>query len=168
MTRRLMIWLPLLLVAQLGLVGLAVLPQLTARATGTEIRLRVEPVDPIDPFRGAYVTLSYPDLRRNDSSSAEGGAGSMEDGERGPVYVSLARRGDVWVATDWSRTRPDGGRYLTCDDRQWQIRCGIESYFLPQADAARVQGEVDEGRLLAVVKVDERGHAALTGLEYAG
>ena len=63
MTRRLAIWLPVLLVAQLALVALAVFPQLSARATGEELRLRVEPVDPIDPFRGAYVTLGYPDLR---------------------------------------------------------------------------------------------------------
>ena len=68
--RRLRLWLPLLLVLQLALVGLAVLPQLSARVAGDEIVLRVQPVDPIDPFRGAYVTLGYPDLRHNDAESA--------------------------------------------------------------------------------------------------
>jgi uncharacterized membrane-anchored protein len=163
--RRLALWLPLLFVLQLLLVGLAVLPQLSARATGDEIRLAVEPVDPIDPFRGAYVTLGYPDLRRNDSTSADGGAGSMEDGEKGAVFVSLARKGDVWAATDWSRSRPSSGRYLRCDDHAWQIRCGIESYFLPQDEAAKVQDQVSEGTLVAVVKVDSRGNAAIVGLE---
>ncbi len=165
MTRRIVIWLPVLLLAQLALVALAVLPQLSARATGDEIRLRVEPVDPIDPFRGAYVTLGYPDLRHDDSSSPEGGMGSMEDGGDGPVYVSLTRSGDVWTATRWARTRPAEGHYLRCDDHGWQIRCGIESYFLPQDEAARVQGEVRDGELVAVVKVDGRGNAALVGLE---
>ena len=157
--------LPLLFVLQLLLVGLAVLPQLSARTAGDEIRLRVQPVDPIDPFRGAYVTLDYPDLRRNDSSSGDGGAGSMEDGEKGAVYVSLARSGDVWEATGWSRSRPSKGRYLSCNDRGWQIRCGIESYFLPQDEASRVQDEVRDGKLVAVVKVDGRGNAAIVALE---
>ncbi len=47
---------------QLALVGVAVAPRLSARLTGDEYRLRVAPVDPIDPFRGAYVDLDYPDL----------------------------------------------------------------------------------------------------------
>ncbi len=165
MTRRLAVWLPLLLLAQLALVALAVLPQLSARVAGEEIRLRVRPVDPIDPFRGAYVTLGYPGLRRNDAESVEGGSGSMEDGEKGTVYVSLTRSGEVWTATDWSRTRPSEGRYLRCDDHGWQVRCGIESFFLPQDEAAAVQGDVREGRLVAVVKVDGRGNAAIVGLE---
>ena len=163
--RRLRLWLPLLLVLQLALVGLAVLPQLSARVAGDEIVLRVQPVDPIDPFRGAYVTLGYPDLRHNDAESADGGMGSMEDGEeKGEVFVSLARKGEVWVATDWSRERPTEGRYLRCNDRDWQIRCGIESYFLPQDEARRVQDEVTDGKLVAVVKVDGHGNAAIVGL----
>jgi uncharacterized membrane-anchored protein len=165
--RRLAILLPLLFLLQLVLVGLAVGPQLSARVAGDELRLRVEPVDPIDPFRGAYVTLGYPDLRRNDSESAEGGNGSMEDGESGAVYVSLKQEGDVWVADEWSRERPSDGRYLRCDDRDWQIRCGIESYFLPQDEAAAVEQDVRDGELVAVVKVDGRGNAAITGLEPA-
>jgi uncharacterized membrane-anchored protein len=162
--RRLALWLPLLFVLQLLLVGLAVLPQLSARVAGDEIRLRVEPIDPIDPFRGAYVTLGYPDLRR-ESDGGEGGMGSMDDGKKGAVFVSLERKGDVWVAKDWSRERPSSGRYLRCDDHDWQLRCGIESYFLPQDEASQVQGDVTSGKLLAVVKVDGRGNAAIVGLE---
>ena len=164
--RRLALWLPILFLVQLVLVGLAVYPQLSARVAGDEIRLRVEPVDPIDPFRGAYVTLGYPDLRRNASEDFQGGLGSMEDGERGgDVFITLVREGDVWVAKDWTRERPGSGRYLSCNDRDWQIRCGIESYFLPQDEARAVEEDVREGRLVAVVKVDGRGNAAVVGLE---
>lgn len=46
----------------LALLAVAVWPQLSARFTGDEVVLRVQPVDPIDPFRGAYVDLGYPDL----------------------------------------------------------------------------------------------------------
>ena len=47
---------------QLGLLGGVLWPQLSARVAGEEYRFAVEPVDPIDPFRGAYVVLGYPDL----------------------------------------------------------------------------------------------------------
>lgn len=59
---------------QLVLVGVAVAPSLSARVTGEEYRLAVAPVDPVDPFRGAYVTLSYPALTaaRGDGSSMSG------------------------------------------------------------------------------------------------
>src|SRR4029078_7535393 len=47
---------------QLVLLAVAVAPRVSPRLTGDEYLLRVAPVDPIDPFRGAYVDLDYPDL----------------------------------------------------------------------------------------------------------
>jgi uncharacterized membrane-anchored protein len=161
MTRRTMVMLPVLLAVQLALVAVGVLPQLSARASGDEIMLRVEPVDPIDPFRGAYVALGYPDLRHDDADSFDGGMGSMEDGESGTVFVSLRQEGDIWVAEDWSRSRPTEGTYLRCSDRSWQVRCGIESWFLPQDDAREMEDAVTSGDVLAKVEVDRWGNAAL-------
>jgi uncharacterized membrane-anchored protein len=143
---------------QLALVGVAVAPRLSARMTGDEYRLRVAPVDPIDPFRGAYVALDYPDIR----SDAE------DDGEDlGPLYVSLVPDGDVWVASGYLRERPAEGPYLACDDRDWSTKCGIESLFLPQDEAAAMEEDVAGGSMVAVVKVDSRGHAALVRVEKA-
>jgi uncharacterized membrane-anchored protein len=141
---------------QLALVGAAVAPRLSARLTGDEYRLRVAPTDPIDPFRGAYVDLSYPALRDADDQV---GSGS------GPVYVTLVRDGDVWTAGEVTRQRPHDAPYLACDDRDWRLRCGIESWFLPQDEAAAMQRRVDGGSMVAVVKVDGRGHAALVRVE---
>jgi uncharacterized membrane-anchored protein len=164
MTRRTAVMLPLLLLLQLALVAVGVWPQLSARATGDEVQLRVEPIDPIDPFRGAYVALDYPDLRHGDPEGFggfEGGQGAMDDGGSGPVFVTLRRDGDLWEADDWTRDRPDGGTYLRCDDRSWQIRCGIESWFLPQDEARAMEDAVSAGEVVATVKVDARGNAAL-------
>ncbi len=158
---RLLVMLPLLLLLQTTLVVLAVWPQVSARTTGEEIRVRVRPVDPIDPFRGAYVRLSYPDLRQGTSRAFDGGQGSMEDGESGPVYISLREEGGVWVADDWSRRRPSEGTYLSCSDRSWQITCGIESLFLPQDEAKAMERQVAGGDAVATLKVDGRGNAAL-------
>jgi uncharacterized membrane-anchored protein len=162
MTRsRLLVGLPLLLLLQLVLVGVGVWPQLSARATGDEIRLRVQPLDPIDPFRGAYVTLSYPDLVRNESTGDAGGMGSMEDGDSGEVFAVLRRDGELWAAERWTRERPDDGLYLRCSDRGWQIECGIESWFLPQDEARAMEDDIRTGDVVATVKVDSRGNAAL-------
>ncbi len=143
----------------LALTGVAVYPQLSARLTGEEIRLRVAPADPIDPFRGAYVDLQYPDLNRVGGESR-----ALEDSEPGDVYLTLRRRGEVWVGSSWSRTRPDQGLYLACTDRGWRVRCGIESWFLPQDEAAEMEEAVGDGAI-ATVRVDSRGHAALMDVD---
>jgi uncharacterized membrane-anchored protein len=140
---------------QLALVGVAVAPRLSARLTGDEYLLRVAPVDPIDPFRGAYVDLDYPDLDLDRDTP----------GDEGTVYITLVRDGDVWVASGSTRERPSSTPYLTCDDRDWRLRCGIESLFLPQDEAASMQGDLGDGSMVAVVKVDGRGNAALVRVE---
>lgn len=141
--------------AQLALTGLAVAPQLSARLTGDTYLVRVAPLDPIDPFRGAYVSLDYPDLR----GPAEVASG-LDDGRSGDVYVRLEERDGVWVSAGWSRDRPDEGPYLACDDRGWRVRCGIESWFLPQEDAAAAERLLADGAV-AELRVDGRGNAAV-------
>jgi len=148
-------------VSQLALVTVGVAPQLSARVTGETYLVRVAPVDPIDPFRGAYVALDYPDLRHGGSQSfVEPGHGSLEDGEPGDVYITLVEEDGVWIGEEWSRTRPDDGPYLACDDRSWQVRCGIESWFLPQDDAQDAEQLLRDGAV-AELRVDDRGNAAV-------
>ena len=151
------------LVVQAALVVVAVQAPLSARLSGEEVLLRVEPVDPMDPFRGAYVDLGYPDL--------PGPADEVDRPDadaRGPVYVPLTRQGEVWVGAAATRTRPAAAPYLTCDDSGWRLSCGIESLFLPQDRATAVEEAVREGSLVARVRVDGRGHAALLGVQPAG
>ncbi len=173
-------WVAAAAVVQLLLVPVAVFGQLSARLTGEEILLRVGPVDPIDPFRGAYVALRYPDIEPSESDRKY-----VEDEERGDLYVVLEDRDGVMVAERFSRSRPTEGTYLACDDSGWEVRCGIDSLFLPQDEAARVQRDIDQSGLwteefdengvpledgrdsgyVARIKVDSRGHAAVVGLE---
>jgi uncharacterized membrane-anchored protein len=155
-----------LAIAQLALVGVGVAPQLSARLTGDTYLLEVAPLDPIDPFRGAYVSLDYPGLRHGDSWADGGGLGALDDGERGDVYVTLRREGEVWVADEWTRKRPGGTPYLACDDRSWQVRCGIDSFFLPQDEAAAMELSLADGAY-AEVRIDDRGNAAVVDVREA-
>lgn len=141
-----------------ALVPLAVAGPLSARLTGDEYLLDVEPVDPIDPFRGAYVALGYQGLPNGQQLSER-----REHG--GVAYVPLTRDGDVWTGQAPVSERPESGPFLRCKDEQWQLRCGIESWFLPQDEAYEMEQAVNEGRVVARVRVDSRGNAALVGVE---
>jgi len=138
---------------QLTFVAVAVAPRISARLTGDEYLFRVQALDPIDPFRGAYVDFDYPDLHLD----------RIDD--EGTLYVTLQKEGDVWTASGYTRERPPRAPYLLCADRDWQIRCGIESLFLPQDEAAAMQDALRTGAAVAVVQVDDRGNAALVRVE---
>lgn len=139
---------------QLALVAVAVSGQLSARLTGEEYAFRVAPLDPIDPFRGAYVSLDYPDLPRR--ADLPGG---------GDVYLPLVADGEFWAAGAPVRARPDIGPYLACTDRNGGLECGIDSWFLPQDEAQDLETAVAGGDAVARVRIDDRGHAALVTVE---
>lgn len=149
----------LVALSQLALVGVGVAPQLSARVNGETIHLKVAPVDPIDPFRGAYVVLDYPDLTPPDGSWDYGGESDADH-----LYIVLEERDGLAVGTDWTYERPASGLYLACAPRPWEASCGIDSWFAPQDEALRIEREIASGHAIAEVRVDSRGNAAIVGL----
>ncbi|MGZ4457131.1 MAG: GDYXXLXY domain-containing protein [Nocardioides sp.] len=144
----------LVVVAQLVLVGVAVAPRLSAHVLGDEYRLRVQAYDPLDPFRGAFVQLAYPDLPHSNT------------GRSGQVYLPLHRDGSVWTADPATRTRPDHAPYLTCQRTGGaELHCGIESWFAGQDDARRLGEALTRHDGVATIKVDSHGNAAIVGLD---
>ncbi len=146
-------------VVQLALVALAVTGQLSARLTGEEYLLEVAPVDPIDPFRGAYVALAYPGLPNTDELTERDG----EDGD--VVYVPLVASGELWSGRPAVAERPQEGPFLRCKEEYGDLRCGIDSWFLPQDEARAMEQAVKDGQAVARVRIDSRGHAALVDVE---
>lgn len=153
--------------AQLALTATAVAPQLSARVTGESYLVRVELYDPIDPFRGAYVALAYPDLPATRDAEQTPELPDLE-GPEGRVFVSLTERDGVYVATDWSRERPEEGVFLSCSDGSWSLRCGIESWFVPQDEAAELERELMDSGGIAELRIDSRGNAAIVDLKARG
>jgi uncharacterized membrane-anchored protein len=132
---------------QAALAAWAVQPQLSARLTGEEYRLAVEPVDPIDPFRGAYVQLSYPGLPDELLGSGES-------------YIPLVRDGSLWKGAEPVGKRPRSP-YLACKTHG----CGMHSYFVSEDRARSLERDISSNRLAAVIRVDDRGRAVLIRLE---
>lgn len=147
MTRRL----ALALAVQLALVAWAVGPRLLPHVSGEEYRVAVQPVDPIEPFRGAYVDLDY-------GIRGQGGTG-------GRVWVPLRGDGDVRTLGPVSRGGRPGGPALRCEYGGGRVRCGIESFFASQREALRLERELMAGGAIARLRVDGAGRAVIVGLE---
>ncbi len=153
----------LVCLAQLLVVGVAVSPRLSARILGEEYRVAVRPVDPIDPFRGAYVTLDYPTITAAHTEPA------WEDGAT--VYIPLVPdtapdgAGDaLWRGVEPVTTRPVSGPYVECETDWGSLRCGIDSLFASQERAKELE-RVLAGGAVAVLRVDARGNAAVVAIE---
>ena len=154
MTRRRIVALGVALAVQLALLAAVAGPRLAVRLTGTEYRLAVEPLDPIDPLRGAYVELrlsGVPTFAEREGTvfvplrPADGGRGLL----RGSATVTEA---------------PADGPYLRCA-ADGSVSCGIESFFASQGDARRLGARVAGKGGVARVKIGLGGRAVLVGLE---
>ncbi len=157
----------LVVLLQLGLLTAAVSGQLSARLTGTEYLVRVAPVDPIDPFRGAYVSLVYPDLGVPFRSGVGGQDPGAAPRNTSVVYVPLVRDGEVWRGSTPIAAQPDGPA-LRCHNDNDSLSCGIDSYFLPQDRALAVERAISSGTVLARLRVDGAGHATVIALVVDG
>jgi uncharacterized membrane-anchored protein len=131
-------------------------------AFGDEIRLRAQPVDPLDVFRGNYVVLTY-------EISTLPVLGDVRRGER--VCARLEESGEEWRATYADPGRPSGtvicGRAR--DDagpgEQVGIEYGIETYYASAERGREIESSIARGQLYVVVDLDEDGSARIERLE---
>jgi uncharacterized membrane-anchored protein len=149
--RRLVFW---TLVAVQALVPLGLIAwNEVALARGTEVTLRTVPVDPLDLFRGRYVTLRYEISGLPRPPGAEPGQ---------TVYVALQREGDRWTGDRATRERP-GGTFIRGTVGDGGIVYGIETYYADEDEAPRLEREAREGLDVRVV-LDDDGKARIEGL----
>jgi uncharacterized membrane-anchored protein len=153
MTRRTAFW---VLVALQALVPVAMAGLRQADvAFGQHVLLRVEPVDPRDPFRGQYVALRY----------AIGSASFPDGSSTGTrVYVPLRSDGETWTGTYATTKRPDGGTYIRGRIRGGRIEFGIEQYYADEVEARRLGAALVDRRVYADVALGLDGRATLTRL----
>lgn len=124
-------------------------------ATGTEVRLHVEPVDPLDFFRGEYVALTY------DISTID-----IEPGARpgSTVYVPLSRRGHYWTGDSAELVRPTDVFIRGRVTSPGTVEYGIESYFVEEGEARRWEDAAARGDLYVDVVLDDDGKARIKRL----
>jgi uncharacterized membrane-anchored protein len=121
------------------------------KRSGEHVLIRVEPVDPYDPFRGEYVALSYR-ISRVPHPSA------------GVVYVPLHRDGVAWTGTRAVAKRPASGTFIRGRVDEGAIDFGIETFYVQEGTARRYENAVRDRRLYADVVLHDDGSAQLDDL----
>ncbi len=134
-------------------------------AFGREVRVRAQPVDPVDIFRGNFVVLRY------EFSTVAVGF-EVARGDR--VCVRLEERGDAWTGSFGlpepmgdtaicGRARDDAG-----PGERVEVEYGIETYFASAERAQELERSIARGELYAVLDLDDDGSARVERLEVEG
>lgn len=143
---------------------------------GTEILLKIAPVDPTSPLRGDYATFQY-DISNLDSYQLNGSR--VRNGDT--VYVVLYQSGKYWTARSASLNKPTTGNnqifvkgkvasggiksqsdilpYQQSGRSRLHVVYGVEEYFIPEGKGRNFSFFSKEAA--AGVAVDENGNAAL-------
>ena len=145
---------------------------------GTDVSLKIQPVDPRDPIRGDYVEYQF-DISQLDpilfSETVDYGEG---------VYVPLVKEGEYWIAgSGISTEQPENGLFLRAvvksvpyvhgvpeeeylerdlmfvQNNIITVRYGLEEYFVPEGAGRGVAFTGHETS--ATVSVNDRGLAVL-------
>ena len=72
---------------------------------GTDVLLKIAPVDPRDMLRGDYATFQYSNVSNLDSYISDGQP--IRNGDT--VYVVLRQSGKYWMARNVQKTKPLSG-----------------------------------------------------------
>lgn len=141
---------------------------------GTDVLLKIAPVDPRDILRGDYATFQY-DISNIDSYYAQ--SEQIRNGDA--VYVALQRNGKYYTAQSVQKTKPTGNELFIkgrvesggteseidpFSNRHFggsrlHIIYGIEQYFIPEGTGQNFSFWGKEAA--ARVAIDENGNAAL-------
>lgn len=122
--------------------------------TGEEVKIKVEPLDPYDAFRGRYVSLWYDiDL---DYYERQGRYGILETGEDGFSVVKRV-----------SRERPENGLYLTGKDDDY-FNIPLDRYYMEETLAPKAEEAMSDG-VEAYITVRIKGDkSVISGLYVEG
>lgn len=147
--------------------------KLTILSAGTEVLLKIEPIDPRSPLRGDYLSFQY------NISRLEGYLVRDEARNGDTIYVILRMSGKYWTAEKAQKTKPTGGVFLkgkvvsgglsgrgeffSVQPSVSLIRVvyGVEEYYIPEGKGTSLNLWERGSEAFAKVVVDENGNAVL-------
>ena len=135
-------------------------------AFGDEIKLKAQPVDPLDVFRGNYVVLTYEISRLQVIDDfQQGRTGSA------PTYSSRRPASTARVGRTPTRRGARGrSAAAPADDvragESVGIEYGIETYYASAERAREIESAIARGQLYVVVDLDDDGSARIKRLEF--
>ncbi|MDP3953846.1 MAG: GDYXXLXY domain-containing protein [bacterium] len=153
--------------------------KLSVLAGGTDVLLKIAPVDPRDFLRGDYATFQY-DISNVYSYSGDGykiNGRQIRNGDT--VYIVLRQSGKYWISQGVQTNQPTGSvfikgkvesgglesqnnlfdEYRPFGDGRIHVVYGIEQYFIPEGVGRNFSFWDKEAA--ARVAVDDNGNAVL-------
>ena len=179
---------------QTAAIGWMVWDRISLLKNGREIVLPIIPVDPRSLFRGDYVILDYPvssvsaTLMTAEMKAAKPAVFYVTLKKQGEAWEPTAFTTTPPTATNDTITLKARMKYgwnestrrravaptastpnptpmpATPPERVFNVRYGIESYFVQEGKGRAVEKVAAERKLAAVIAVDAKGNAAIKGL----
>ncbi len=136
--------------------------------TGETVLLKCQPIDPRSLFSGDYVILNYTISRFTEEQFRQINRDQEDFTKDDTVYVALQQEegGKFWQAAAVSHHRKKlKAEYpvvirgvVTSEWRNYQIRYGVENYFVPQFEGHRIEREFSNASVeVAVADSGESG-----------
>ncbi|MFC1629938.1 GDYXXLXY domain-containing protein [Patescibacteria group bacterium] len=156
-------------IVQLLIIFTIIIFKMAVLTGGTEVLLKIEPVDPRDPFRGDYVTFRYEISNIDSYYFPYPDKDNLKEGDT--VYIPLEPRGKYWNVTYYraSRKKPTDqnqvfikGKVLSVSNYNVRIKYGIEEYFIEEGKGRGFSFWDKE--VSATVVLDEDGNSVLKQL----
>ena len=137
------------LILVLAFFAFSVIQKETLIAKGTEILLRLAPVDPRSLMQGDYMALDYEIMREIGYKSKSGYIVVKVDGDRVAEFVRIQDDQDVNDGEFIIRYKRNSGR----------LSVGADNYFFQEGSAKKF-----ENAKYGLLKVDSDGNSILVGL----
>ena len=137
------------LILVLAFFAFSVIQKETLIAKGTEILLRLTPVDPRSLMQGDYMALDYEIMREIGYKSKSGYIVVKVDGDRVAEFVRIQDDQDVNDGEFIIRYKRNSGR----------LSVGADNYFFQEGSAKKF-----ENAKYGLLKVDSDGNSILVGL----
>ncbi|HWK66578.1 MAG TPA: GDYXXLXY domain-containing protein [Rhizobiaceae bacterium] len=164
---------------QIGFLGWIIAGRAAILRSGTEVLLKVEPVDPRDLLRGDYVSLRY-DITNIPTAIIANIPEGTSATETGPIFVRLRQEPDgFWRAVSASFDVPASappepgeadirgevvsGRPLETDGSV-QARYGIERFYLPEGAGRAIETDMRVRPFAMRVAISRDGAAQIRAL----
>lgn len=167
---------PVIVAAQIAVLGFMIIKQELLLSRGTRVMLKCQPIDPRSLFSGDYVVLNYEISEIGEDIIAKSDIKDIQHLEKKKIFVAL-------------KIRPDGKYYgaaavsenmdvlkklypliikgrVEYTDATLHVKYGVESYFVPQNEGSAIEGNLKD--VSAEVSISDSGESAISRLFLAG
>ena len=167
---------PVIVAAQIAVLGFMITKQEIILARGTKVLLKCQPIDPRSLFSGDYVILNYEISQIGEDIISKSGIKDLQHLKKREIFVALKLRPDDkhYGAAAVSENMDDlkklypvviRGR-IEFTDNTLHIKYGVESYFVPQKEGKIIEESLKD--VSAEVSISDSGGSAISKLFIAG